>query len=182
MQKHYAVRADSKDRVVVSGTMNIRRSRLIRILSPLLKLFGALVPYDGQNIPVTVAFYSGIGSKVFHFDRVFDFVDKPSFRFHSKLEQTSGSEVIEFMRFGIGWRAIYRASEKHIFLTHVGYVWRIGSLLIPLPLAWIIGKGAAQEDVLNDETFRMWMTVTHPIFGESYRYDGVFKIAEASYG
>jgi hypothetical protein len=143
MQKHYAVRADSEDRVVASGTMNIKQSRFIRFLSPLIKVFGALVPYEGKDIPVTVAFYSGRGSKVFHYDRVFNFADRPPFRFHSKVEQVSGHETVEFMRFGIGWRAAYRVNGKHVTFSHRGYVWRICGVLLPVPLAWVIGRGAA---------------------------------------
>lgn len=182
MQKHYAVRPDSQDRVTVRGTMTIRRSRLMKMLAPLLRFFGALVPYDGEGIPATVTFTSGPGSSDFHFDRIFQPPGKPSFRFHSRLVQISGNDVIELMRFGIGWRAHYRMNGNHISLSHIGYYWRIGKVLIPLPMTWIIGRGAAAEDVVNDNSFTMWMTITHPIFGEIYRYEGAFEIAEVSCG
>ena len=182
MQKHYAVRAHSRDRVVVTGTMNIRRGLLIRLLSPVLKLIGALVPYDGTGIPVTVTFYSGPGDSAFHFDRVFNFTDKPPFRFHSRLEAGRDREMIEFMRGGIGWRAVYQANGPRVALQHRGYVWRVGRFLVPVPLTWIIGKGAAEEEALTDDTFKMWMTITHPVFGESYRYEGNFRVTEVTHG
>ena len=182
MQKHYGVRADSADRVTVEGVMNIHRGWLIRLMSPFLRLFGALVPYDGKDIPVTVAFYSGPGEMAFHFDRSFHFPGKQVYRFHSRLQPVSGDEVVEVMRGGIGWRCAYEAEGKHIRLHHRGYVWRIGRFLIPLPLALILGKGAAGEEVLTDDTFSMWMTITHPLFGENYRYEGTFKIAGVTLG
>jgi hypothetical protein len=53
-------------------------------------------------------------------------------------------------------------------------------MIIPLPLVLVLGKGAAEEEVLSDDSFRMWMAVTHPLFGESYRYDGTFRISEVT--
>jgi hypothetical protein len=179
MQKHYAVRPDSQDRVVVRGMMSIRRSRWVRWLSPLLRMFGALVPWDGSGVPVTVNFYSGEGSSAFHFDRVFNLPGRSPFRFHSRLEPIKGNEVIEVMRGGLGWRSRYLARGNHIVLEHVGYYWKVGRWLLPMPmLTWVLGRGAAEEEALSDDTFKMWMTVTHPLFGEAYRYEGVFEIAE----
>jgi len=181
MRQHYAVRADSQDEVVVDGVMNIRRGRIMRFLSPILRLLGSLPSHDGQDIPVTVRFYSGKNSHSFHFDRLFKFPDKDPVRFHSCLEPVTGHEVIEFMPGGIGWRAHYSAEGDKVFLRHIGYVWRIGSLRLPIPLRWILGAGQAEEEALSDDRFRMWMSITHPLFGESYRYDGTFQITSVTY-
>jgi hypothetical protein len=179
MQQHYAVRPDSRDKVVVRGVMSIRRSPLMRALAPLLNLFGALVPWDGDDVPVTVTFTSGPGSSDFHFDRLFDLPGRKPFRFHSRLVPIHSNEVIEVMRGGLGWRCRYRAQGRRILLDHVGYAWKLGRWLLPLPfLSWMLGRGAAAEEALTDATFTMWMTVTHPLFGEAYRYEGAFTIAE----
>ena len=178
MQKHYAVRPDSYDRVVVCGLMTIKRSHFMKLMAPMLKIFGALIPYDGEDVPASVTFYSGPKSSDFHFDRVFQPAGRPAFRFHSRLVQIVGSDVIELMRFGVGWRSRYQIDGNHVSLSHIGYYWRIGKVLIPLPLTWMIGKGAAAEVVVSDTKFRMWMTITHPVFGETYRYEGIFQIAE----
>jgi hypothetical protein len=181
LQKHYAIRAYSRDCVVAEGTMTIRRGWITRLLSPFLTAFGALVPCDGENIPTTVRFYSGPESSAFHFDRVFHFPGRAPFRFLSRLEPVAGAEMIEFMRFGIGWRCRYhidgvRADRVRVILSHVGYVVKIHRWLIPLPLVWILGKGAAEEEALTEDRFKMWMTITHPIWGEIYRYEGGFQI------
>ena len=182
MQKHYAIRAQSRDRVVVSGVMNIRCGWLIHLFAPLLKCLGALVPYEGQNIPVTVSFYSDPDGNGFHFDRMFNFPDRKAFSFHSVLEQVSGDEVIEFMRSGLGWRCRYCMEGAQVRLIHRGYLWRIWKWIVPLPLKWVIGKGAAAEEVLSEVEFKMWMTITHPLLDEIYRYEGRFKVVEVTYG
>ncbi len=90
--------------------------------------------------------------------------------------------MIEVMCSGIGWRSLYQMTGNHISLSPIGYYWRFGNRNVPLPLTWIIGACAASEDVLTDNTFKMQMTITHPIFGETYRYEGTFEIAEVSCG
>ena len=182
LQQRYGARADSLDRVVVSGVLNIRQSRFVGLIAPLLKFFGALAPFDGRDVPVTVAFSSGPGVNAVHYDRVFHFKGRPPFPFHSRFEQVSGGEVVEYMRFGLGWRALYGVEGARVTLSHRGYVWRIGKALIPLPLAWVLGKGAAAEEALSEDTFKMWMTITHPIFGENYHYEGEFRVIEATRG
>lgn len=152
----------------------------MRLLSPLLNVFGALLPFDGEKIPAKVTFYSGLKTADFHFDRTVEPPGRPAFRFQSKLVQMSGNDVVEFMRFGIGWRAHYTISGNRVSLRHIGYVWRIGTVLIPLPLSFFIGAGSAAEEALTENSFKMWMAITHPVFGETYRYEGTFDIAEVT--
>lgn len=182
MQKHYAVRSGSNDKVVVEGTMDIERSWLARLLSPLLRLCGALVPYSGKDVPVTVCFSSPPGSRAFIFDRVFHFPGHAPCRFHSRMEQIRIDEVVEFMRFGIGWRLRYGWDGQRVRLHHAGYVWRIFGVLIPLPLELLIGKGSAWEEPVDDHTFRMWMGVIHPVWGQTYSYSGTFRVTEVCCG
>ncbi len=175
LHKHYANRPFSHDVVTVEGMMEVAVSPLARILSPLLRVAGALVPYEGENIPVTVHFRSEPDSRAFCFDREFRFPGKPPYHFRSRMEPIGGNEVIEYMGLGIGWRAAYTYGGGKVSLTHKGYVWRIFGIRIPLPLELLLGKGSAEEKALDDTTFRMKMDIVHPWFGEVYRYGGEFK-------
>ena len=177
IQKHYAVRPYSNDRVVANGIMNVKRSWLMKLLSPFMRLLGALVPYDGKEIQVTVTFYSGLESPDFYFDRVFKF-PRGNFHFISRLIQLEGSDVIEVMRSGLGWRSRYHIQDGHISLNPIGYYWRLGNWNLPLPLTWLIGTCTASEDVLTNNSFQMQMAITHSIFGETYCYEGNFEIVE----
>ncbi len=180
MQQHYAVRAGSNDVVVVEGHMDIERSWLARLLSPALRLCGALVPYSGNNVPVMVRFTSPPGTRRFYFDRTFHFPGHAPYHFRSYMEQIGENEVAEFMRFGFGWRARYSWDGQRVRLQHKGYVWRVCGMHIPLPLGWGIGGGDAWEEPIDDKSFRMWMEVVHPLFGKTYSYGGTFRIAEVT--
>lgn len=178
MQMHYAPRSSSGDVVTAEGRMTIERSWLARILTPAMRLCGALVPYSGKDVPVTVRFVCPRGSNRFYFDRLFHFPGHTPYRFRSHLIRSENNEVTEFMRFGLGWRARYSWEAGRVRLQHLGYIWRICGLRVPVPLGWLLGSGDAWEEPIDDACFRMWMDVRHPWFGVTYRYGGTFRIKE----
>lgn len=182
MRKHYAVRPGSNDAVVVEGTMDIACSWLAHLLSPMLRLCGALVPRSGKDVPVTVRFTSPPGRRRFHFDRIFHFPGRTPYHFRSNMEQVGDGEVAEFMRFGLGWRARYAWDGHKVRLHHKGYVWRVLGVLIPVPLNWFIGGAEAWEEPISDDSFRMSMGLVHPWFGRIYSYGGTFRVTEMRHG
>lgn len=175
MQRRYSIRPFTEDRITVDGMLDVKLSPLIKLLSPLLKFSGALVPYEGRNVPVTVSFYCTPGQRDFHFDRIFNFPHKP-YRFHSRMEPLTDGGMIEFMRFGMGWRFWYGVEGNKVVLKHQGYVLRLLGLLIPLPLEWILGHAYAEEEPISDSAFRMNFEITHPWFGFTYGYNGTFNV------
>lgn len=176
MHQHYANRPCSHDTVIVEGTMDISFGTLAKILNPLLRILGALVPYQGTHIPTTVTFRSEPDSNAFCFDRAFHFPEKPVYHFRSRMIPQGGNLIIEYMRFGIGWRTAYTYEQGKVFMRHKGYVWKLFGIVIPLPLALLFGKGYAEEEAISDTSFRMRMEVVHPLWGEVYAYQGTFKV------
>ncbi len=178
MHKHYANRPFSDDVVVVEGKMDIEFNWLAKLLSPLLRMFGTLVPYHGNDIPVTVSFLSEPDSHAYCLSRVFNFPGKKPFHFNSKMVQIEGDDIVEFMKFGIGWRhRLYYNGEK-VVLEHRGYVWKLFGKIIPTPVGLFLGKGYAEEIPLTDNSFRMKMNITHPWWGKVYEYRGEFEVTK----
>lgn len=176
LKKHYAIKPNSNDCVVVEGVLDITVSWLVGLMA---RLSGVLVSESGKQIPVTVTFRSGIHSDVFRFERVFHY-PKKDVRFFSRMKPYRKDEVIEFMRFGICWRCIYHWNGQKVILSHRGYAWRIMNIIIPLPFEWIIGKGHAEETPISDNSFSMWMHAKHPWFGVTFAYTGEFRIKDMS--
>lgn len=176
MKKHYANRPYHNDKVTVEGVMKVETSILGRIISPLFRLAGTLVPYEGDNIPATVVFISTSNSDEFQFDRTFYFPGRKPYRFHSRMKPVGGNELVEFMRFGLGWRMAYAWSGEKVVLAHRGYVLRLFGFLLPLPMGIFIGQGYAEETPLDDNSFSMMMEITHPLWGKVYGYSGSFKV------
>mgnify|MGYP000194456811 CR=1 FL=1 len=180
MRKHYANRPYSKDVVTVKGVMKIEVSTYAKLLSPFLRIAGALVPYPGDNIPVTVRFYSEQDTDVYSFHRIFHFTDRPAYHFRSHMVHVGSNKIIEFMPIGIGWNASYRYDGQKVLIEHCGYKMKLFGYLIKLPLELLLGKGYAEEEALSDNRFRMYMDIKHPIFGKVYSYMGEFSVSEVA--
>ncbi|WP_020592549.1 DUF4166 domain-containing protein [Kiloniella laminariae] len=176
LQKHYAIRPFSHDSVTAEGTLDVIISPAMAILA---RLTGMLVADSGKNIPVFVT-YRSCQKNVFRLERRFHFPDKPPVSFHSTMEPIGENKLVEFMRFGIGWKLSYDWDGEKISLRHQGYVWRVLGQLIPIPLSFLIGRGHAEEFALDESSFRMWTHARHPLFGVTFGYAGEFRITEVS--
>ena len=172
--KHYATKPYTHDTITVKGHLDVYVSKFVSVLA---RLTGALVPYSGERVPVTVTF-SAQGKNAFHFIRTFHYPDKGDVQFTSRMEPAGGNEMIEFMKFGIGWRNAYRWDGEKIVLQHRGYVWRIFGATIPIPLHWVLGRGHAEETAIDATRFAMWTHCHHPLFGKSFGYAGQFEVVE----
>lgn len=171
MRAHYAVCAHSADCVTVQGTLDVRIIWPLRIIA---RVLGVLVPYQGDQVPVTVQFTAP--ENAFHFDRAFYFSGRAPYHFRSHMEPVGGNEVIEWMRYGFGWHCAYAWDGEKVTLSHRGYVVKLLGIQMPLPLSWLIGRGYAEELPLSDTHFSMWTHTKHPLFGEMFRYGGAFEM------
>lgn len=179
-QKRYMNRPFSHDMITVEGKMDIHFSKIMSCLMPFFRLFHVLVPYKGNNISVKVDFRSEVNSDAVYFDRKFYFPGKPLYQFNSRMHVIGHQDVIERMAFGMGWRTHYFYDGKKIVMQHKGYVWRIFGLNIPIPLNIFVGIGHAEEEVIDDHSYRVTMTMTHPWFGTMYSYSGDFTFTRLS--
>lgn len=175
LRAHYANRPYSNDEVVVEGVLDVECRSIMRLLAPLLRLMRQIPARTESNVPVTVRFRSEQHSRAYHFDRTFHFKSAP-YRFHSRMYPTGGDEVVEVMRFGLGWRMRYLWDGEKVVLRHAGYAIRALGHLVPVPLGLLIGEGYAEEIPVDKDHFDMMTRITHPWWGEVYGYRGRFRI------
>lgn len=176
LQRRYANRPFSHDVVTIDGFLTIEMSRLSTLMAPILRLTGTLVPYGGKNIPVTVQFRSERNSNACHFERTFRFSGRAPYPFNSTLRHVGGADLIETMPTGIGWQASYRVDAGMIRLAHRAYRISLFGRTLRLPIEWLFGRTAAEEEAVDDNHFRMAMQIVHPLFGRVYSYHGTFEI------
>ncbi len=174
MKKRFSNRPYTNDTVLVNGTMTIKSSRWMRFIKPALRLAGALIQQDGENIPVLVKFITEPNTSKYWFDREFSF-NQPV-RFKSYMMHIKNNIVVEFMRFNVGWRAKFSVSGDSVVMSHDGYVFRFFNLLIPVPISLFLGRCDAVERTISEDTFSMEMSLNHIIFGNIYEYKGVFRV------
>lgn len=176
IRRHYFLKPESKDYICVSGEMSeIYHSGVAKLLIPFGLLFGAVVPYKGKNIPVDVHYASNSSNSNLYWDRVFKF-RRRDFHFKSHMEPVKESEVIEFVRFGIGIRLKVTAEDGALVFRDIGYIWRVLGCDIPIPGQWLMGKVYVEERSIDDKYFSMKMTLEHPLLGVLFRYAGRFEL------
>jgi hypothetical protein len=177
-KQHYAISAYSDDKVEVQGTLNISYIWWLKFLSPLFGWLHTLPPWQGQNIPTTVTYRAAKDIEAFCFDRVIQYPNRKPFLFQSKMIPMHDNVLIELTPCGLGWKFAYDFQDNQVTLTQLAYVFKFYSWIIPLPLGLLMGKGFAFEEALSSNTFKMSIQFSHPWFGTTYEYYGIFQITQ----
>jgi hypothetical protein len=181
VREHYSLRPFTNDRMTVRGHMDeVWHARIATLFMPMGRLFGALVPHQGRDVPIDVHYSCRSTDACLYWDRRFRFPGRPVFHFRSHMEvaDTTRHEVVEYVRFGLGLRLRVTAEDGALVFRDAGYVWRIGRLQLPMPLHLVLGRAYVEErPVPGDEgAFTMKMTIRHPWWGELFRYSGRFRL------
>lgn len=172
--KRYGNRPFSSDRFTFEGKMDIYVSKWMSFIAPLFSLLHLLTPRQGSNIFVSVDFRSQENNDAVYLDRKFYFSMKNPHIFNSAMSITNDNEVIERMALGLGWKTHYFYDGKKVIMQHKGFVLSLLGYTLPLPIECLIGKGYAEEEAIDDNSYRMLMTITHPWLGLLYSYRGDF--------
>jgi Domain of unknown function (DUF4166) len=178
LRRHYANRPCSADRVIVQGHLDVMFRGPIRLLRPLFQSLHLIPLINETQVPVTVVYESHLDSRDFSLNRTFHFANRTPYRFYSRMRQLAGDEVVELMRFGIGWRMRYLWQDGKVILQHKGYLLNLFGCFIPLPLTALLGTVHAEEIAVDDSTFDMCVEIRHPWWGRIYGYSGRFTISE----
>ncbi len=176
LHKHYRNKPYTNDITVVNGKLDVECSGPIKWFAPFFWLMRGIPPHTEKEVHVTVNFESNKDTKAFHFNRLFHFKNRKPYYFKSTMVQIKGNEVIEIMRSGLGWRMNYLWEDGKVKLKHKGYIIYVLGHYIPVPLTFLVGKGHAEEIAIDDNTFEMFVDITHPWWGKIYEYKGYFTI------
>jgi hypothetical protein len=179
MYKHYANRPFCSDKYVCNGKMNVKASWLFRLLAPFSHILGGIPITNQENIPVQVIFQSEPDTNNLHFIRTFMMRNKSPYIFHSIMVPAGENNITEVMKFGLCWRSKFSWDGKKVNLAHCGYSVHLFKKFIPLPLTWLIGHIHAEEEAINQDTFKMFVEIHHWLFGQTYEYNGEFTMEAA---
>ena len=177
IQAHYGLTPFTDEHVRLKGNMDrVFHSRVVSPLIPVAALAGAMVPYQGHNIPVEVVNYSLPGKPAYFWHRTFYFPDKKPFVFQSSMVCTGVGELTESVRFGPGLRLGVSVRNGGLVEEERGYVWRIGRLSVPIPVHVLLGRSYVEEMPISEFEYEMRWVVTHTLFGETFAYSGRFSL------
>lgn len=175
IRAHYGFQPFTSQRIRLEGRMhNISHSALAKLLIPFARIAGALIPYQGKDVPVRVVNRSHPDRPGYYWERVFLFPHRRPFPFPSRMMCSGDHEITEYVRFGLGIRLNLTVKDGGLIEEDHGYVWTVGRISIPLPLNSLMGRVLIEEMPVSPEEYNMSMALVHPTFGQTSAYNGTF--------
>lgn len=174
IKKHYGIKEGEKSRL--KGVLAVKHGTFFKLLMPFIRLTGALVPVEGDDFAVTVE--NKVIDNTFYWHRWFTKNNK-TYEFKSKMQLYKG-DVIEIVGFNIGIRMGVDVIDGAIVYEDKGYIIKLGSLIVPIPLRLFMGKSDIKEftDKNTPHDLEMDFVVNHPLFGFGFSYKGYFNFTK----
>lgn len=170
LQAHYCHGATTD-----TGHMNIEYPRFMQPYLSVLRLFGALVNRSGRLIP-TVVEKSVVGERQY-WRRTIHYPDGKLIEFNSFWIPATGNQVIEFVNPILGLKMAAQVKDGQLHYQGVSFVVKLGAMLLPVPEWLVLGRTTIVEEAVDDTHFAMDFRITHPLFGQVFRYSGEFEAA-----
>ncbi len=155
------------------GALDIEFPRWMHPCLSLLHLVGALVPRRGKQV-ATVVDKSVVGERQF-WKRKIRFADGQEIRFNSHWESAPDNTLIEYVNPLLGLQMRPEVIAGRLHYQGVRFVVRLGRWRLPIPEWLVLGHTTIVEEAIDEERFRMDFRLTHPLFGEVFRYTGEFR-------
>lgn len=175
LQAHYREGA-----TVEHGHLDIEFPPAMQPLLRLLAWLGALVHRRGRAVDTCVEKQVLDGCVRWH--RLLRYPDGQVLRFDSVWMPAEGARLVEFVNPLLGLEMAPSVVGHQLHYRGVRFILRLGS--VQLPIAQWLGPGETRivEQAVDERRFAMDFRMTHPWFGELFRYSGVFEVDAAGSG
>ena len=182
VKRHYDMTPGEQIEMKIEGVMDeIYHSTMAKLFLLPGRIFGALVPYRGKDIPTIVRNWTETdNNKAMYWHRTLSFPNKPPVIFRSRMEHIGGDEIIEFVKYGMGIRMRMSVEDGALVFKSLGYIWRIAGIKIPIPTWAILGDAKIVERAVSDSGFYIEFDMVHPLLGRTFSYSGTFSIVASS--
>lgn len=176
IKQHYDITPGKPSNMLIKGVMDeVYHSAIAKLFILPGRIFGALVPYKGKNIPTEVRNWTTSDNrKAMFWHRTLAFPGKPPVIFESRMEHIKDDEIIEYVRYGMGIRMRISVKDSALIFNSIGYVWQLGKIKIPIPTWAILGNAEIIEKAISDDQFFIDFQIIHPLFGRTFAYSGVY--------
>jgi hypothetical protein len=174
IRRHYDLPPHTDTRLEVEGTMEVELSPVGRLFILAGRLFDALVPYKGRDIPVTVRNWSQTDSGAMFWHRTFRYPGKGPVIFRSRMEYAGDDEIVEYVKYGLGIRMRLSAEGETLRFDSRGYQWDLGPLTLPIPDWLLLGTAVIREIPVSEQALEVVFEINHPLWGRTFGYSGRF--------
>ncbi|MBI4807829.1 MAG: DUF4166 domain-containing protein [Nitrosomonadales bacterium] len=172
LQAHYRF-----GKTIDNGHMDIEYPRFMQPYLSVLHLVGALIDRGGQQVP-TVVEKTVVGERQY-WRRTITFPDGKVVYFNSFWVFASGNQMIEFVNPVLGLQMAVHVEDGKLHYEGVRFVAKLGSWLMPIPEWLVLGHTTITEHAIDATHFAMDFRLTHPLFGQLFRYSGTFEATAA---
>lgn len=158
-----------------TGQMDIEYPRFMQPFLSVLRRFGALVNRRGLGVATVVE--KGVIGERQYWRRTITYPDGKIIYFNSFWIFAGQGEVIEFVNPVLGLQMAPFVIGNKLHYHGVRFVAKLGPLLLPIPEWLVLGHTTIVEEAVDETRFAMDFRLTHPLFGEVFRYAGEFESA-----
>lgn len=177
LRRNFALRPGTDDEVRLQGVMHqIRYSRIGSLFIWPGRLFGALVPWQGENVGIRIDIRThAADARFMYWHRVHFFAENPEYVFASRMEYLEGNEFIERVRTGLGMRMKATLVNATLRFEAVCYQLDVLGFSLRIPNWLLLGTGLIIEREVAPDAFEMHFEINHPWWGRTFTYTGVFS-------
>ncbi|MCL2523552.1 MAG: DUF4166 domain-containing protein [Betaproteobacteria bacterium] len=158
-----------------SGYMDIEYPRFMQPFLTILGVIGALVNRGGKDVR-TVVDKRVVGDRQY-WRRTLSYPDGRVIHFNSFWVDAGNGELIEFVNPALGLQMAPYWQDGRLCYRGIRFVAKLGPLLLPIPEWLLLGHTTIVEEAVDENHFVMDFRLTHPLFGQVFRYSGKFEAA-----
>lgn len=158
-----------------TGRMDIEYPRFMQPFLSLLRVFGVLVNRRGQQVSTVVE--KSVAGERQYWRRTITYQDRRVIYFDSFWISASHGQVIEFVNPVLGLQMAPYVTGGRLHYRGVRLVVKLGLILLPIPEWMALGHTTIVEEAMDESHFVMDFRLTHPLFGQLFRYSGKFEAA-----
>ena len=167
LQAHYQDGASTDE-----GAMDIDFPWFIRLHLSVLRCFGVLINRRGQHVP-TVVQKTSQGERQ-HWQRTMTFADGQQVQFNSVWQHAGPNQLLEYVKPYLALLTAVAVRDGQLHYSGICFVVQLGKWQLRLP-EWLLGHTSIVEQGVGDSSYAMDFRLTHPWFGQVFRYAGSFN-------
>jgi len=156
------------------GHLDIEYPRWMQPFLTFLRLLGALVNRRGPRVPTQVEKWDSPEGQ--RWRRTISFPDGKVVYFNSRWVAGPGNHLIEFVNPLLGLEMAVHVANGKLYYEGVRFIVKLGGLQIPIPEWLLLGHTTIEEQGVDECHFAMDFRLTHPLFGQIFRYAGTFAL------
>ncbi len=181
---HYGLTPGCETQLYLRGTMReVYHSKIGKLFLLPGRLFGALVPYKGKQIPTEVRNWTTSDNhQAMYWHRQLFFPNRSPAIFRSRMEHILDDEIVEYVNYGLGIRLKTFTRNNALHFRSLGYIWKLGPLTLSIPNWLILGDAEIVEKAISDNELFVDFNMVHPLFGRTFAYSGSFSIEKVVEG